>query len=61
MAQRSILDQDLGLVLKPETIPAQFWIVDHVEMPNVLMLRRSAHSCHFFSILREKGRYPCTG
>ncbi len=29
----SALDQNLGLVLKPETLPADFWVVDHVEIP----------------------------
>ena len=30
----SVLDQNLGLVLKSETVPAPFWVVDHVEMPD---------------------------
>jgi uncharacterized protein (TIGR03435 family) len=30
----SYLDQKLRLILKPEMAPAQFWVVDHVEMPD---------------------------
>lgn len=30
----SYLSQELGLVLKSETALAQFWVVDHVEMPD---------------------------
>lgn len=30
----SYLDQNLGLILKPETVPADFWVVDHVAMPS---------------------------
>ncbi|MEP7355283.1 MAG: TIGR03435 family protein [Acidobacteriota bacterium] len=30
----SDLDQNLGLVLKPDTVPVKFWVVDHVEMPS---------------------------
>ncbi len=30
----SYLNQELGLVLKSETMPAEFWVVDHVEMPD---------------------------
>jgi uncharacterized protein (TIGR03435 family) len=30
----SVLDQSLGLVLKSETLPADFWVVDRVEMPS---------------------------
>jgi len=29
----SYIDQNLGLVLKPETIPVDFWVVDRVEIP----------------------------
>ena len=29
----SLLNQNLGLVLKSETVSAPFWVVDHVEMP----------------------------
>ena len=30
----SVLDQNLGLTLKSETVPAQFWVVDHAELPD---------------------------
>jgi uncharacterized protein (TIGR03435 family) len=30
----SYLNQELGLVLKSETAPAEFWVVDRVEMPD---------------------------
>lgn len=29
----SYLYQNLELVLKPDTAPTQFWVVDHVEIP----------------------------
>jgi uncharacterized protein (TIGR03435 family) len=30
----SILDQKLGLVLKSDIAPVQYWVIDHVEKPS---------------------------